>query len=166
MDQIAAGESYIMTKILFVCLGNICRSPAAEAVMKDIVKTHGRESEFFIDSAGTSGHHVGEPADSRMIEQANKRSLHITSISRKFTHKDFLDFDYILVMDASNYSNMANLDSTGKYKHKVKILAEYASDSFTNYKEVPDPYYGGTKGFELVLNLLDNCCINFYHSLL
>lgn len=146
-------------RILFVCLGNICRSPAAEAVMSDMCEKQG--INWTIDSAGTSSHHSGELADSRMIFHAKKRNIHITSVSRQFKKNDFDKFDYIIVMDDNNYKNVIALDPLGKYLHKVSKMTDYCSEKFKTYDHIPDPYFGGEAGFELVLDLLQDSCSNF-----
>jgi protein-tyrosine phosphatase len=150
-------------KILFVCLGNICRSPAAEAVMQKLIDDQGLNLE--VDSAGTSGYHAGEKADERMIEHALKRGIDVTSRSRQFIAEDFRKFDYIIVMDDSNYRNVALLDPNGEYMHKVSKMTDYCTNSFGDYDHVPDPYYGAKDGFELVLDLLENSCFNFTQHL-
>ncbi len=153
------------TKVIFVCLGNICRSPAAEAVLKKIISNDDKKEAFIVDSAGTSGFHDGEPADSRMIDTGKKRGLSLTSISRKFTKDDFSKFDFIIVMDDSNLKNIQKLDTTNEYSHKLYKMTEYASGKFKDFIKVPDPYYGCQDGFDLVFDLLDNCCQNFYESI-
>jgi len=144
-------------KILFVCLGNICRSPSAEAVFTGIVKKKGESNDFEIDSAGTSGWHAGEPADRRMQSHAIRRGYNLTSISRKFDpHADFDRFDMIVGMDDSN---MEDLKRMARNAHDLKKL--YKMTDFSRnfgYDEVPDPYYGGSDGFELVLDLLEDAC--------
>jgi protein-tyrosine phosphatase len=150
-------------KILFVCLGNICRSAAAEAVMQKLISEQGLDIQ--VDSAGTSGYHVGENADPRMREQASKRAIEITSIARQFEVKDFRAFDYIIVMDDSNYHNVLLLDPKGEYLHKVSKMTDYCSERFKDFDHVPDPYYGGKDGFELVLDLLQDSCFNFLSHL-
>lgn len=142
-------------RILFVCLGNICRSPAAEAVFKKILETQGISKFVQVDSAGTSGFHQGRPADSRMIEHAKKRGVDITSLSRKFTADDFLNFDRIYVMDKSNECDVLMLAKNREDKEKVKLFLDACN---SEHSEVPDPYYGGSDGFELVLDLLDANC--------
>lgn len=141
-------------KILFVCMGNICRSPAAEGIMNKLIKAEGLENKIEIDSAGTLGFHHGEPADPRMSLHAAKRGYNLTSLSRKFDpEKDFNHFDYIVTMDDENYADIISLDKKGRYKHKVYKMADFFD--MDGYDEVPDPYYGSYEGFELVLDLLE-----------
>lgn len=140
-------------KILFVCLGNICRSPAAEGVMRN--KTDGIPVE--IDSAGTAGYHIGELADTRMRSHASKRGYALTHRARQFDpEKDFEYFDLIVAMDASNMRNLQSMDSKKQYGHKLKMMTEFSLKM--NVKEVPDPYYDGPEGFEHVLDILDDAC--------
>ncbi|EQC48978.1 low molecular weight protein-tyrosine-phosphatase [Bacteriovorax sp. DB6_IX] len=144
-----------MHKVLFVCLGNICRSPAADGVMVHLVNERGISSQFEIDSAGTSAHHVGEPADSRMREHAQRRGIFLGSISRAFdASSDFEKYDLILAMDNSNYRNILAMNPSGEYHHKVKMFCDFAKNR--SESEVPDPYYGGAKGFEQVLDIVED----------
>lgn len=153
------------TRVLFVCLGNICRSPAAEAVFKSLLEKNDLSDSFEIDSAGTSAHHAGEPADERMISVGEDRGFNLTSISRKFIPLDFSNFDHIIVMDNQNLKNVLRLASTDEEIKKVKKMTDYTSDDFTRFKEVPDPYYGGLDGFKLVYDLLENTCHNLLKSI-
>lgn len=152
-------------RILFVCLGNICRSPSAEGVFRHKVKAAGLSDAIGCDSAGTAGYHTGAKADKRMISHAEKRGIQLESRARQFVTGDFDEFDLILVMDESNYQDVqtaarsAGLESV--FDSKVKMMMEYAdSNTYDKYPEVPDPYYGGSEGFELVLDLLDISCEN------
>lgn len=165
MAPIEVGESSIMTKVLFVCLGNICRSPAAEAVMQMIVEKAQAKDRYRLDSAGTSAYHAGEPADKRMIARAAHRKIHIPSIARQFVYKDFERFDLIVAMDESNYDNILDLDEEQQFHSKVVMMTDYSSGKFSHYNSVPDPYYGGSEGFDLVLDLLVNCCQNLFNHL-
>lgn len=137
-------------------MGNICRSPSGEAVMNGIVKKNNLEDKIECDSAGTIGYHAGEPADQRMKMHASKRGYDLTSISRQIRYDDLQDFDYIITMDSENYHDVIALDHTGSYKDKISMMTDYARNSKAN--SVPDPYYGGPQGFELVLDLLEDSC--------
>lgn len=136
-----------------VCLGNICRSPLAEGILKSKLP----KEQFIVDSAGTSNYHIGQLPDSRSIEIAKKNNIDITNQrGRQFKVTDFDTFDYIFVMDSSNYQNIINLARTKKDSSKVKlILSELENDSII---DVPDPYYGGDLGFENVFHLLNQAC--------
>jgi protein-tyrosine phosphatase len=144
-------------KVLFVCMGNICRSPSAEAVFTGMVKSKGLAGKFEIDSAGTGGWHVGKPADKRMQKHAVKRGLNLTSIARQFDpDHDFDHFDLIIAMDDEN---VAELRSLARHDHDIKKIHKMTDFSKEwRYTEVPDPYYGGEEGFELVLDLLEDAC--------
>ena len=153
-------------KILFVCLGNICRSPAAEAICKQKIKDRDLENFFVVDSAGTGGWHVGNLADPRMRETASSRGIDLTSRSRKIEENDLYEFDHILVMDKDNLHavkllNQKHLDSINS---KIELILTYSKDSHLD--EVPDPYYGGQNGFEKVLDLLDNAMDGLIDSLI
>ena len=139
-------------KVLMVCLGNICRSPLAEGLLRDKIKSSG--ISIWVDSAGTSGHHVGEAPDRRMQKTALTKGVDLSDLrSRKFKKKDFKKFDLIYVMDASNYKNVIELADDESEISKVKyILNEIYPDQNL---AVPDPYYGGSEGFEEVYQLLD-----------
>lgn len=152
-------------RVLFVCLGNICRSPAAEAVFKSVVQKNEMENNFYIDSAGTSAHHAGEMADERMITEGEKRGYDLTSISRKFIPLDFGRFDKIIVMDNQNLKNVLRLATSDKEIQKVSKMTDYCSNKFAHFKEVPDPYFGGLEGFRLVYDLLEDSCEGLYQRL-
>ena len=149
-----------MKKILFICMGNICRSPCAEAVMKAIIKKNGIEKEYFCDSAGTIDFHRGQPADSRMREHANLRGYDLKSISRPFENDDFEKFDFIITMDEDNFQQISWRDQNVKFKTKIRRMTDFCSSD--RVKEIPDPYYGGTQGFENVLDLLEDACEGLY----
>ena len=140
------------TKVLMVCLGNICRSPLAEGILQSKVNPE----EIIVDSAGTGGYHLGNPPDRRSIAVAKKHGLDISQQRcRKFKTEDFKDFDYIYVMDKSNYGNIIALAKTPSDRQKVALLLEAANLST---KEVPDPYYDADDGFEHVYSLIDEAC--------
>jgi protein-tyrosine phosphatase len=145
------------TKLLFVCLGNICRSPAAENIMNHLVAEGGFPAgEIICDSAGTNSYHIGQPPDRRMQLASKARGLPTKGIARAFTTMDFEQFDLILAMDNENYRDIKTLDPQGKYTDKVKMMCSYASHH--SDKEVPDPYYGGDAGFDYVIDLLTDAC--------
>jgi protein-tyrosine phosphatase len=144
------------TKILFVCLGNICRSPAAENIMNHQIAQAGLTSVIECDSAGTSSYHVGSAPDHRMGESLKKRGYPVAGKSRQFEVEDFEEFDLILAMDRDNYHGILRQDRQGNYEHKVKLMCNYAQN-FKD-KEVPDPYYGGQAGFDHVIDLLEDAC--------
>lgn len=143
-------------KLLFVCLGNICRSPAAEAVFLSRIRSKNIEDLFQVDSAGTGGWHVGRKADKRMIDAAMKRGILIESVARQISINDFNDFDLILTMDESNFADLNFLIKELKTKPKAKVRPMLSFANNTNLLEVPDPYYGGENGFEEVLDLLED----------
>lgn len=141
-----------MTKILMVCLGNICRSPLAEGILQSKINP----DLVFVDSAGTASFHVGDQPDKRSIAVAKKYGIDISQqICRKFSSSDFAIFDHIYVMDKSNYENVIVKATTKADKKKVKLLLE---DNYIGTIEVPDPYYGGDDGFEKVYQLIKNAC--------
>ena len=156
----------MVKKILFVCLGNICRSPAAEGIFKKKIKDRELENLFVVDSAGTGGWHVGNLADRRMREAALSRGIELTSRSRKIDHNDLYEFDHILVMDKDNLNAVKSLikDNTYPINSKIKLILSYSKKS--QLDEVPDPYYGGQNGFEKVLDLLDDAIDELIDSLI
>lgn len=137
-------------RILFVCLGNICRSPAAEGVLRHVLRQRGLDGEIEVDSAGTGSWHVGERADPRMREAASRRGYDLTSRGRQVTPDDLDAFDLIVAMDRDNLDGVRRL---GSGSADVKLLSDYLDDSYPD--EVPDPYYGGDRGFETVLDMLE-----------
>ncbi len=146
-----------MTKsVLFVCMGNICRSPAAEGVFRKLVEDAGRSGEFEIDSAGTISYHSGDRADRRMRAAAARRGYSLDSIARRISIEDFEQFDLIVTMDEENFLAVQSMDPGGRAR--VVRMCEFASSG--NVQEVPDPYYGGEYGFELVLDILEDACAN------
>lgn len=143
-------------KLLFVCLGNICRSPSAENIMRHLIEEEGLADQIVCDSAGTSSYHVGSAPDRRMQSAARKKGIKLLGQSRQFTRADFHDFDLILAMDNDNYRNILSLDRKDEYGDKVKMMCDYA-ENFRD-TEVPDPYYGGDSGFDYVIDLLLDAC--------
>ncbi|MFD0962801.1 low molecular weight protein-tyrosine-phosphatase [Pseudofulvibacter geojedonensis] len=140
-------------KILMVCLGNICRSPLAEGILKSKVNSE----EILVDSAGTSAYHAGELPDRRSIQVAKKYGIDLTDQrSRAFTKSDFEKFDIIYAMDISNKNNILKLANSSTDKEKVKLILNEANPGMN--LEVPDPYYGGDQGFENVYQMLDEAC--------
>ncbi|GAB1857741.1 low molecular weight protein-tyrosine-phosphatase [Flavobacteriaceae bacterium MHTCC 0001] len=143
----------MVKKILMVCLGNICRSPLAEGILKSKLPNN----DFFVDSAGTAAYHIGSKPDSRSIAVAKKYNIDINSLrGRQFVQQDFDDFDVIYAMDTSNYNHILNMARNDQDAAKVKlILNEIAPNEELS---VPDPYYGGDQGFENVYQMLDQSC--------
>jgi protein-tyrosine phosphatase len=142
--------------ILFVCMGNICRSPAAEGVFRKAVATAGREAEFRIDSAGTHGYHVGHPPDPRMQAAAGARGYRLDSFARRLEAADFHRFDLIVAMDDDNFANISAMNPGGRAR--IARMCDYCASRPET--EVPDPYYGGADGFEQVLDILEDACAN------
>ncbi len=151
-------------KILFVCLGNICRSPAAEGIMRAIVADKPDAADWEIDSAGTGGYHIGDQPDRRMRVHARERGINLVHSCRRVSESDFDRFDMIIGMDDSNISNLRAIAPTIEAEKKIHRMAEFL-DSGMRYGYIPDPYYEGSEGFELVLDLLQNGCENLYKKL-
>jgi protein-tyrosine phosphatase len=154
-------ESY---KLLFVCLGNICRSPAAENLMNYRVAQSNLSDRIYCDSAGTSNYHIGSPPDRRMMQAASHRGISMVGRARQFEATDFEVFDLILPMDKDNYAGIVALDPANRYRDKVRLMCSFC----TQYsdQEVPDPYYGGAEGFNYVLDLLTDACDGLLSHLL
>ena len=150
-------------KILFVCLGNICRSPSAEGIMKKLVAEAGLEDAFEIDSAGLIGYHEGELPDQRMRSHASRRGYVLDSRSRPVRPDDFDKFDYIIGMDDRNCDELQRLAPDLESKNKVHRMVEYSRQY--SHDHVPDPYYGGASGFELVLDLLEDACAGLLETI-
>lgn len=141
-----------MVNVLFVCMGNICRSPIAQGVFEDLLRREGLEDEVFVDSAGTGAWHIGEPPDARAQESASKRGLDLSSQrARRVTLEDCQRFDYVIAMDRDNYDSVSAL--CRQSEAEVRLFLEYAPD--TPQREVPDPYFGGPDGFEHVLDFVE-----------
>ncbi len=142
-----------MVKVLFVCLGNICRSPTAEGVFRELVRRQGLDADIITDSAGTGSWHVGSSPDGRAQEVALGRGYDISDLrARQAKAKDFLEFDYVLAMDRSNYANLQSICPSG-YEDRLHMFLSF--DPNSPEVEVPDPYYGGPAGFDYVLDLVE-----------
>ena len=155
-------------RLLFVCLGNICRSPAAEGVFLHLLAQEGLEDRFVVDSAGTGGWHVGNPADRRMRAAAERRGIHLPSRARQIDRDDLLSFDRILTMDDDNLRAVRSLarELTPGAAGLARIEPITSHCRRFAEREVPDPYYGGEQGFEHVLDLLEDACSGLLQSLL
>ncbi|WP_269609019.1 low molecular weight protein-tyrosine-phosphatase [Prochlorococcus marinus] len=156
----------MVKKILFVCLGNICRSPAAEGIFNQKIKERELENFFVVDSAGTGSWHVGNLPDRRMRATALSRGIELTSRSRQIEENDLYEFDQILVMDKDNFEAVKSLtkDDMNPVNSKIKLILSYSKNS--QLDEVPDPYYGGQNGFEKVLDLLNDAIDELIDSLI
>ena len=145
------------TSLLFVCLGNICRSPAAEGIMQHIVDAANLSDKFRIDSAGIGPWHVGNLPDPRMRSHGADHGYDFSTRARQICYDDFSRFDYILVMDRENYHELMSMARTEQDREKVHMMADFATHH-PGHTVVPDPYYGGDRGFELVIELLEDAC--------
>lgn len=143
-----------MTKVLFVCMGNICRSPTAHGVFRDLVKKAGLTQRIEIDSAGTHAYHVGKPPDRRACETALKRGVDLSDLRARCAQpEDFREFDYVIAMDQDNVEHLAAICPAGM-EQKLRLFMEFAPAS--GVREVPDPYYGGQHGFDQVFDLVES----------
>ncbi len=152
-----------MKKILFVCLGNICRSSSAEEVMRTLLKKAGREHEVEVDSAGILNYHQGELPDSRMRMHAARRGYNLTHRSRPVCTEDFYEFDMIIGMDDRNIQDLKDRAPSIETEQKICRMTEFCRTKLVDY--VPDPYYGGAQGFENVLDILEDACAGLLESL-
>ncbi len=149
-----------MVNVLFVCLGNICRSPLAEGIFKKLVKERGLDSFITIDSAGTSNWHINDPPDIRTVEIAEKHGIDLDHLGQQISDKDLEKYDYVIAMDSENYENIQKL----KYDpalQKAEVILMRDFDSQRSGADIPDPYYGGEDGFQLVYDLLEESLQNF-----
>ena len=146
-----------VVRICFVCLGNICRSPTAEGVMRHLVEQHGLAHAFEIDSAGTSAYHVGEAPDRRSTQTAKQRGIVLAGQARQFRRGDFARFDYVVAMDAENLDDLLELAPDAEAREKIHLLRAFDPKS-PNDAGVPDPYYGGERGFDEVLDIVHAGC--------
>lgn len=150
-------------KVLFVCLGNICRSPAAQGIFEHIVRENNAQDKVEADSAGTYSGHRGELPDRRMRTAAMYRGYGLTHRSRPVRSLDFLDFDLIVAMDDQNYEDLMHLAPSVEATHKLRKMASFLTTHKMSY--IPDPYYMGVEGFALVLDLLEDSCRNLFDTI-
>ncbi|MFT7414208.1 MAG: protein-tyrosine phosphatase [Methylophagaceae bacterium] len=151
-------------KVLFVCMGNICRSPTAEGVFNKVIDDMGTASRFIVDSAGTHAYHIGEQSDARSQQMARSRGIDLSKIrARKVIQSDFEIFDHILAMDSNNYQMLIDA-SPSEYHHKIKLFLDYAPER--KEKDVPDPYFGGQNGFTHVFDLVEDASKGFYNKVI
>jgi protein-tyrosine phosphatase len=142
-------------KIIFVCLGNICRSPLAHAVCEQILQEKGLGALVFVESAGVSSYHVGEQSDTRMRKTAAENGIEIDHRSRHFTYPDFSEYDLIFPMDSSNYSDILRMSRTDSDRKKIVMFRDFDP---LGQGDVPDPYYGGPEGFQNVIDIVQRTC--------
>jgi len=157
------GPNQPPTRVLFVCLGNICRSPAAEGVFLDLLEQQGRSQNFEVDSAGTGGWHVGSLADARMRNAAARRGLQLASRARQLEAEDLHRFDLIVTMDRHNLAAVKDLARRSGGGAQITPMTSFCRNH--RIEDVPDPYDGGPEGFELVLDLLEDACAGLLASL-
>lgn len=153
------------TSVLFVCLGNICRSPAAEGIMLHIVEKNKVAHLFEIDSAGIGPWHVGELPDRRMRSHGADHGYDFSTRARQICRNDLHRFDYIMVMDRENYHEVSAMAASQEEKDKIRMMTEFATHH-TGHTVVPDPYYGGDRGFELVIELLEDACQGLFNHIM
>jgi protein-tyrosine phosphatase len=146
-----------VVRICFVCLGNICRSPTAEAVMRHLVKDEGLAKQIQIDSAGTGDWHVGEPPDRRASAVGAARGIPLSGTAQQFTAADFARYDHVIAMDRSNRDDLLRMASSPADRAKVRLLRSFDASAPAD-ADVPDPYYGGSRGFDEVFDICDRAC--------
>lgn len=153
----AAGEAQSVARVLFVCMGNICRSPTAEGVFRETLRNRAPELAVHVDSAGTHAYHVGEPPDHRACRAAARRGIDLSGQrARRVIATDFSGFDLVLAMDEDNYRRLSAI-SPPEYQSRIRLFMEFAPDA--GRSSVPDPYYGGSTGFEYVLDLVEEASL-------
>ncbi|KAI8818387.1 protein-tyrosine phosphatase [Fimicolochytrium jonesii] len=159
--DVAAGDSAGVHRVLFVCLGNICRSPMAEAVFAHITKERGLSSQFKIDSAGTAGYHVGDSPDTRSMATCRKNGVDVSHVGRQVSKSDFTDFDWVLCMDESNLRDLQRIQPKGS-KAKVQLFGDFDPEGD---RIIRDPYYGGPEGFDRNFAQVTRCSEQFLKEL-
>lgn len=156
--------------VLFVCMGNICRSPTGEGVFRALIEKRGLSEHVTIDSAGTIGYHTGHPADARMREAARRRGYRLDSRARQVAAHDLEKYDLTIAMDRANYDDLISLAANVTQKQRVRMLGEFLPGSNgiqrDDVPDVPDPYYGGPAGFECVLDMIESACPAILDALL
>lgn len=150
-------------KVLFVCLGNICRSPLAEAIFKTRISEKGFNHLIEADSCGTANYHIGDLPDQRTIASARKNGITINHRGRQLSQQDLAYYDFIVAMDESNYQDILRVEGSHKQTHKISLLRSFESEPDDD--EVPDPYYGGEREFQEVFEILDRSIASFIHFL-
>jgi protein-tyrosine phosphatase len=151
-------------RILFVCLGNICRSPLAEAIFREEARRRGVEDLFDVDSAGTSSYHAGCGPDRRSVAAARRRGVQVTGTARQVTDRDLHHFHYVIAMDGENYAELDQLKAAADGTARIHRLREW--DPQADSLDVPDPYYSGSGGFERVHEIVERCCARLLNGLL
>lgn len=150
----------VMKKILFVCLGNICRSPAADGIFSGLIESSGLTEKLVCDSCGTGDWHIGDLPDARMRAAGTRRGYRFTHRARQLCRSDYTDFDVIIAMDAQNRSDILARAPSGFEASKVALFTEFCTGKFAGLSGVPDPYWSGDDGFDAVLDILENGCKN------
>ncbi len=151
-----------INKVMFVCLGNICRSPLAHAVFMKIVDNRGLSDSYHVESSGTCAYHVGEKADPRMRETAKQKGVDINHKSRQIFHFDLEEYDYIYAMDRNNYLDLISLTSNKELLKKINMFRDFDP---SGQGDVPDPYFGGQKGFDDIFDMVERTCNEILNSL-
>ena len=154
-----------MWRVCFVCLGNICRSPTAEAVMRARVAAAALGDEVMVESAGTGSWHLGEPSDRRAVGEARRRGIAMEGWAQQFTASDFARFDLVVAMDRQNAADLRGMARTREDAAKVRLLREFDPSAGRDDLDVPDPYFGGADGFEDVFDMVERACVGLLQHL-